>query len=811
MAGNAMEDLLGPPSTGQQYSHQQYIPGTEYYTPPSAPDPGKTVDLSGHSAASYSTPPPGPSFRPPSGPSSSSSTGFGSRDRGPSSLEGGSGPTLSLSSLNPQAIMQQLTSRPLTEVVTEQGRNLMQIPRYMARAYTAAARRYLRPWNEFARLNPSRILEGVRQASRRGEIQIYFQRNVIANARHFCPNYAFIFLAMLFMFVCTSPMLLMMLAGVGGGWSHAMRSEQFRNRPWTLAIGGVQVPLGSNMKMLIMALPTLLFLHLFMGPVLWSAALCSGGVSLAHAALRDRDDVDKLDDADDRDGLTNRIVSTSVHEDGERIRDFPLQCLQLSMTYAASLLAGAFVERLLFNADLHFLRAVEDYARGGCCVENSNGRIGGSWFLQQVALSSLPEVCAALAAVALKILGQGAPPGFCAPVHRTRGRTLAQSALASREVFAEERSDYEEDSEPEDDLGVPKLTRSAFKLETSRQDADKLDIDAVSAMVQGELTNAGFKVQMHDGQPSMDLIGAGDAEVLRAAAAALQQHALRREPPTEDLMESLQDLLAEQQVDPLVVSSLMWSCGRLVADTRPLLPTLRDVVVEAARDMNAQNLTSCWCSAANLQPYAEEVDEMIPALLSFVLPKAADLQPSQLVAFIWASGKLDLRQDEVAQISALPKRLRRFELEILPLKDIANFVFGLSQLDFRDMDVLGMIAKTATGRVAKSKRKEAHQDLPMIVMSLTRLGYKDMQMNLLLDAVADRLQKTRMLKKMPDWSLAALFWAWPQDGSLDGVRNMQELLAPEVQQRMRKNKFTSRMLERSWMGPAEWRRKPAKA
>ena len=26
-----------------------------------------------------------------------------------------------------------------------------------------------------------------------------------------------------------------------------------------------------------------------------------------------------------------------------------------------------------------------------------------------------------------------------------------------------------------------------------------------------------------------------------------------------------------------------------------------------------------------------------------------------------------------------------------------------------------------------------------------------------------------MLKKMPDWSLAALFWAWPQDGSLEGV------------------------------------------
>ena len=84
-----------------------------------------------------------------------------------------------------------------------------------------------------------------------------------------------------------------------------------------------------------------------------------------------------------------------------------------------------------------------------------------------------PESHEALAAVALKIVGQGRPglhasfsasnafrgasPGFCAPVHRTSGqcvtqlrtatrkdeavfhvRTLARSALASREVFAED-------------------------------------------------------------------------------------------------------------------------------------------------------------------------------------------------------------------------------------------------------------------------------------------------------------------------------------------------------------------------------------
>merc|ERR1711972_744898 len=110
--------------------------------------------------------------------------------------------------------------------------------------------------------------------------------------------------ATLFMFVCTSPMLLCMLGTVGGGWAHVTRSEGFRNRPWTLQIGAVQLPLGSNMKMMLMSLPTLFFLHFFMGPVLWSAALCSGGASLAHAALRDRDD----DHDDDDHGLGSANV-----------------------------------------------------------------------------------------------------------------------------------------------------------------------------------------------------------------------------------------------------------------------------------------------------------------------------------------------------------------------------------------------------------------------------------------------------------------------------------------------------------------------
>mmetsp|Transcript_17587 Transcript_17587/g.31753 ORF Transcript_17587/g.31753 Transcript_17587/m.31753 type:complete len:287 (+) Transcript_17587:111-971(+) len=267
--------------------------------------PGRTVDLSGASSTFTARTVNG-------GAPAASSGGYSNYGRnsttyrgggggpqafgpGPQSFEGGQ-PGLSLSSLSPTNLVRQLGSRPVTDLVAEQGRNLMQLPRIAARAYTAAARRYLRPWSEFATVNPARVVDGFRQASRRGEIQVHLQRNVLCNARRFCPNYIFMFLATLFMFVCTSPMLLGMLACVGGGWAHALHNEEFRQRPWMLQIGGVQVPLGSNLKMAIMSLPTLLILHFFMGPVLWSAALCSGGVSLAHAAIRDRSDDPDQDD-----------------------------------------------------------------------------------------------------------------------------------------------------------------------------------------------------------------------------------------------------------------------------------------------------------------------------------------------------------------------------------------------------------------------------------------------------------------------------------------------------------------------------------
>lgn len=273
------------------------------FAPDAASSAGRSVDLSGAGGlgppragyAGYADAPPAPGRG--AGGYGGYPSSFGSDGGGPKGSDG-SGGALGWG-FSPAQLQRDLASKPVTQIVQEQGRNIIQLPLTALRAYQAAAERFMRPWSEFARLRPGRVVEGLRSATRRGEIQIYLQRNVLANTQRYLPNYLFLYLAMLFWFVCTSPSLLLMLATVGGGWGHALKNEQFRSKPWTLAIGGIQVPLGSNSKMAMLSIPTLLFLHFFMGPVLWTAGLYAGGVSVVHAALKDGED-HKPDGNDDR-------------------------------------------------------------------------------------------------------------------------------------------------------------------------------------------------------------------------------------------------------------------------------------------------------------------------------------------------------------------------------------------------------------------------------------------------------------------------------------------------------------------------------
>merc|ERR1712205_222936 len=88
----------------------------------------------------------------------------------------------------------------------------------------------------------------------------------------------------------SSPFLLLVISGLGAGWSCVVRSDSFQNQPWILQVGTLSLPLGKGIKSIMLTFPTLLFLQYIMGSILWSAALTSGSVSVMHAAVMDRDD-----------------------------------------------------------------------------------------------------------------------------------------------------------------------------------------------------------------------------------------------------------------------------------------------------------------------------------------------------------------------------------------------------------------------------------------------------------------------------------------------------------------------------------------
>lgn len=209
-------------------------------------------------------------------------------EHGPTNIEGGS--------LTISGALKQFSGKVFLQMVVQHVPRAAQVPRIVINTYTLIARKHLRPWNEFLNVRPRRILNALKTSQRDGSLKVHLRRNVLANARRFYPNYVFVFMLTLLIFVMSSPFLALALSGVGAGWSCAMRSDSFQNQPWTLQIGTLTLPLGRGVKSVMLTVPTVLFLHLFMGTILWSAALTSGGISVVHAAVMDRDDGEDQED-----------------------------------------------------------------------------------------------------------------------------------------------------------------------------------------------------------------------------------------------------------------------------------------------------------------------------------------------------------------------------------------------------------------------------------------------------------------------------------------------------------------------------------
>mmetsp|Transcript_5212 Transcript_5212/g.10598 ORF Transcript_5212/g.10598 Transcript_5212/m.10598 type:complete len:104 (+) Transcript_5212:138-449(+) len=96
--------------------------------------------------------------------------------------------------------------------------------------------------------------------------------------------------------------------------------------------------------------------------------------------------------------------------------------------------------------------------------------------------------------------------------------------------------------------------------------------------------------------------------------------------------------------------------------------------------------------------------------------------------------------------------------------------------------------------------KEANLDLPMLVCGFQRLMFRD---EAFLQTVAQRLLKKKILRKMNNWGVCALAWAWPDYGDdiqVGDLRSVREVINAQLTRR----KLRSVDVERSIKGPSRW-------
>eukprot|EP00434_Breviolum_minutum_P043346 symbB.v1.2.038631.t1/scaffold6089.1/size21010/3 len=168
--------------------------------------------------------------------------------------------------------------------------------------------------------------------------------------------------------------------------------------------------------------------------------------------------------------------------------------------------------------------------------------------------------------------------------------------------------DWADEEDIDSDLAIPTLSRSALKLKAAEK-PEELDVDAVTAFVRQELGNTVFKASEVEDVEDVG-VGVGREIDLKSGAAVLRRWALIKEAPEvakEELIGAIEFALDREAAEPHVLTSLMWSCGRLkVDDIAPILAPLRDRLPEVVNSMNAQNLTTFWCSVAKIQEFAQE-------------------------------------------------------------------------------------------------------------------------------------------------------------------------------------------------------------
>eukprot|EP00930_Biecheleria_cincta_P053752 TRINITY_DN3942_c2_g1_i1.p1 TRINITY_DN3942_c2_g1~~TRINITY_DN3942_c2_g1_i1.p1 ORF type:complete len:482 (+),score=63.48 TRINITY_DN3942_c2_g1_i1:45-1490(+) len=341
----------------------------------------------------------------------------------------------------------------------------------------------------------------------------------------------------------------------------------------------------------------------------------------------------------------------------------------------------------------------------------------------------------------------------------------------------------EDVAEPQDEAldvlewsALPRLKASdalAQKLErTSVQVSGRgLDVGAITSRVHAALQDLGMKVaagELEKYSPNEESFF--EPSELADVAAAFRQLSRSQDgledPRTPDLFATAAELLQQPECDPEPVASLLRLWSRFKSqEVGYFLHAFHHSLPKAARSMNIHNLTSCFHSIVKLQRVVPEASELVLGVIDAIPGRAAEMLPEHVCEILYWGSALDLGRDQLAMVVApLLRGLTLEDLETLSLLQLGRLAWGMARLNQKDKFLLRGITTIVLERASKSHKKEALEHLPMVVLAVSMLGFKEPLMFQMLNAVAERLQQRQMMKKLTDWRLCALASAWPQDG-----------------------------------------------
>lgn len=277
------------------------------------------------------------------------------------------------------------------------------------------------------------------------------------------------------------------------------------------------------------------------------------------------------------------------------------------------------------------------------------------------------------------------------------------------------------------------------------------------------------------------------------------------QPP--ELMRSL-PILAELALDRAdgfaapQLSIVTWSAAKLKDQSPELLsvmPVIIERVVLRAKDLRAQNLANVLWATAKLRVEVPELRGCLPTLLEEIRRQPGEMGVQDVANIIWALGTLqvDIRDDLTANALWNMNRRATFLIRDFKVGEISQTCWGFGLLGWRDE----IFMKAAAGVVLSRKLQttDLKNDIPRIIGAFAKLGIPQAP---LLRAVADMGRNA--VDQLSDWSLSILSWSYTRlDAELE-CAGFQQSLVRELDNRG----LTFEDVERSTLGPEEWRRTP---